>query len=251
MNKKEKIYLVGLLWVIVALQMFVNQTAKKEDEIVEAFSISNSVPINSTIDAYGLFGKMYLSEETKENMLVNLAKELGITEGYTIENTSIQGYEKSVLKKEGKYGNTTIQIVSSGIGDEINVTDQEQYILIGVELFNDINSIGQIKENINTIYKNIGVEDTTNICLKGSINGELSGREKINMINKLFKAMNAKEITSATMDNTYNVYGYTKNEENYVYQMGEKVNVNIAITYDSEEDITYIHMASPFINKSF
>ncbi len=251
MSKKGKIYIIALLWAIVSIQIIVNKTAKKEDEIVEAFNISNSVPINSTIDAYGLFGKMYLSQETKENMLVNLAKELGITEDYTIENTSIQGYEKSVLRKEGKYGNTTIQIVTSGIGDEISVTDQEQYILISVELFNDINSAGKIKENINSIYKNIGIDNTTNTCLKGSINGELTDSKKVEMVNKLLKAMNAEEVVSSTMENTYNVYGYTKNDDNFVYQMGEKVNVNIAITYDSEEDITYIHMANPFINKSF
>ncbi len=251
MSKKGKIYMVALLWAIVSIQIIVNKTVKKEDEIVEAFNISNSVPINSTIEAYGLFGKMYLSKETKENMLVNLAKELGIVEDYTIENTSVQSYEKSTLKKDGKYGNTTIQIVTAGIGDEIAITDQEQYILISIELFNDINSVSELKENVNKIYKNIGIDNTINTCLKGSLNGELTDNKKVEMVDKLLKAMNAEEVVSSTMDNTYNVYGYTKNEDNYVYQMGEKVNVNIAITYDSEEDITYIHMANPFINKSF
>ena len=47
------------------------------------------------------------------------------------------------------------------------------------------------------------------------------------------------------------VYAYSTGINEFVYQDGEKVNVNIAFTYDAENDVTLIHRAIPFIDKSF
>ena len=251
MSSKGKIYLVVLIWVVIAVQIIVNKTVKDDDEIVEAFSISNSIPITSSLDAYGLFGEMYLNDDTKENMLVNLAGELGITDGYTIDKESSSELNKTVLIKNGKQGNTKVSIVTVNNEDGEGVSNEKQYILISIELNSSPENIMEIRDKVDEIYNDIGVDNSSNIYLKGSIAGELTQKDKVEMIDSVFDDLEARVVLSNTLDTTYNVYGYTKNEKSYVYQMGEKVNVNMAISYDENENMTYIHIASPFINKSF
>jgi hypothetical protein len=98
------------------------------------------------------------------------------------------------------------------------------------------------------------VEATTNLYLVSQRKGELDGEEKQVLIDEFLESLDAGLVLSIGSDDgvegTTLVYGYSKSIDEYVWQNDEKVNVNIAITYDETEDVTYIHRGIPFVDKS-
>ncbi len=251
MRKKILVYIFVLVWLVVAVQLAVNAGMKKEDQIIEAFSVVDTIPVESDVEAYGYFGDMYLSPETREQMLVNLAKELGITEDYTLESTSGEAFSKSRLVKDGAFARTNLQIISLETQDENGADMIQQYFYTTITIYNSVEHILYYRDLLEDTYENVGMKADVNIYLAGEIDGELTKEKKEWLVNSFLEAMEAEEVCGSRIMDMYTIYGYTPNEREYVYQNSEKVNVNIAITYDEETDKTRVHMAVPFIAKSF
>lgn len=250
MQKKTMTYILVLIWMVIAVQMVVNTTLKPKDKIVEAFHVISSIPVESNVEVYGHFGDMELSVENKEQMLKNMAKQLGITEGYELYSQEGDAYEKSCLLLDGVNARTDMQVISMDTTDVDGNAITSQYIYITITLYNDVENVLTGRDLLVDMFESIGVEAHTNIYLEGELEGQLSSLKKEWLVQEFLKAMEAKEVSGNRDQYLYTIYGYTQNERQCVYQNGEKVNVNIAITYDEENDKTLIHMAVPFINKS-
>ena len=87
--------------------------------------------------------------------------------------------------------------------------------------------------------------------LVGSIDGELNNTEKNSITDKIMQEMNAEVITGNRSESIYTIYGYSEDIADYVVFGSTKTNVNIAISYDEEEDMTKIYMSTPIINEDF
>lgn len=197
---------------------------------------------------YGYFGDMYLSDKTKETMLKNIANQLGITKGYNIVKETKVDYSNTKLIKEGKAANTTISLVTM---EKTDKREYEQYILVSVKMSDGVRGVDNLETEINNVYRDIGMDNTVNVYLKVSVAGKMSSEEKDNLVAQILEVADAKEVYREENNSMYSVYGYTRYREGYVYQQEEKVNINVAISYDPDKNISYIHVASPFINKSF
>ena len=81
--------------------------------------------------------------------------------------------------------------------------------------------------------------------------GRQSEQAREKLVAAFLDCMDAKEVCGNRTEELYTIYGYTRHEREYVYQNGERVNVNIALTYDETQDKTRIHMAVPFISRSY
>ena len=92
---------------------------------------------------------------------------------------------------------------------------------------------------------------TMNIYLCSQEKGQLLPSERQQLIDEFLANMDAKMVEQVEFDNTFLMYGYSKNIDEYVFQNEDKINVNIAFDYDEVEDVTYIHMGVPFVDRSF
>ena len=52
-------------------------------------------------------------------------------------------------------------------------------------------------------------------------------------------------------DNVFTVYGYTKLEPSYMKLNLRKVNIQIVMSYDEEQDKTYVKVGIPIVNSSY
>ncbi len=251
MRKKLLVYIFVLIWMVVAVQLVVNASMKRKDQIIEAFSVVDTIPVESDVEAYGYFGDMYLSPETKEQMLTNLAKELGITDGYFLESVSGETFTRSQLIKDGAFAKTSLQIISMETKSEDNADIIQQYFYATITIYNSVEQILYCRDLLEDTFENVGMKADVNIYLAGEIRGELDENKKEWLVQSFLESMEAKEVCGSRTKDMYTIYGYTPNEQEYVYQHSERVNVNIAITYDEERDKTRVHMAVPFIAKTF
>ena len=73
-----------------------------------------------------------------------------------------------------------------------------------------------------------------------------SGIEERNALcEKLLTQLRAKEVQSRKTMDMFVVYAYDRYESSYVMLGKNKVNVNISMEYDENNDMTVVHMAVP------
>ena len=68
---------------------------------------------------------------------------------------------------------------------------------------------------------------------------------------ELLTSYDGEMVKSLQGENFYSFYGYTDRIDNYVVADNEKINLNLVITYNEENDVTHIIWATPFLNEDF
>lgn len=251
MKISGKISIIALVWLAFIVQLLINHDLQGSGDVVEAFSNSDAIPVEACVSAYGDFGEMELAGDTKNTMLRNLARQLGITDGYELTASEGTGYRESTLTKNGKYGKTVIQIVSMDTVNENRETVTKQMILCDITVYDDLEYAMECKELLEDIYEEIGMEPSLNVYLKGKTPGMITEKRRKELVDSIFEELHASVVQEIDNENFYCIYGYTSQFDRVIYQNGRKINVNLAITYHEEEDMTYIHLAVPYISQSF
>lgn len=247
MTKKVKISFLILVWSIVAVQMFVNdKDQEKSEEVVTAFSVMDEVVTGETIKGYGYFGTMDISDDMKKNMLENMALKLGIQEGYTFSKGTGVDFEKMILTKEGKYATTTCQVISLLGGEQ-----PEQYLLVQVQTKAKIDEAYQLYEKVKKLFREIEVSSQVSMEVEMEQQGNLKENGGDRYVKQVFALIDAKEVDRIEENDIYTVYGYSKEENNYLMLQGEKVNVQLVMTYDEKVDKTYVKVGVPMVNSSY
>ncbi len=253
MNKRSKIYLIVLIWSAVLLQLFINASVNREEKMVkQVMSESTSGISNSSVRAYAFYDRGKLDPYAKEHMAKKMAQELGITSGYEINHRQDNDNETTELVKLGAYGDTTIKLISVAVTDEYGQQDYENYVLIDIDLKGAAtSSVYEYKDFLVNMYEELGMNANTNLYICSQEKGKLSEAEMEAEAASFINEMDAARVKEIEIDNGICVYAYSRGINEFVYQDGEKVNVNIAFTYDEENDVTLIHKAIPFVDKSF
>ncbi len=251
MKHGGKFTFLALIWLAVILQLFINHDLRPTDNVVEAFSSSEAIPVEAVVSCYGEFGEMTLAKATKQTMLIHLAEKLGITDGYEITESEGDEYQETTLTKNGKYGKTVLQIVSMDTENVLGEAVTRQSILCDITVYDNLEYAAECKETVETIYEELGMEPTVNIYFKGKTAGELTSSERKQITGDMFQALHATQVQTIENENFTTTYGYTSQFQQSITQNGEKINVNLAFTYNESEDMTYIHLAVPYIAVSY
>lgn len=249
MTRKAKISFLILVWSIVAIQIYVNyqEHEKNATQAVTAFSVVDDNVTEQRIKGYGNFGSMEISSETRREMLENLALKLGITDGYTFTTGSGDGYEKMVLTKEGKYANTTLQIISM-LREE---GEPEQYIVMEIQTGEAVEDGFSLYEKVKRIYEEIGVNAQVSLELELEKKGNYTQDEKEFFVKEIFDLARAKEVDAINENGIHTVYGYTRLEDSFLTLNEKKVNIQVVMTYAEKEDKTYAKIGIPIVNSSY
>lgn len=253
MNTKSKIYVVVLIWAAALLQLFINASVNREEKLVEqAMSMGVENLTESRVKAYAFYGNQTLTPQKKELMTTKLASSLGIVSGYEITHKQDGENETTKLCKRGAKGDTEIKVITLAVTDEYGQTSAENYIMIEIALKQDAGTAAyEYKEKLIDLYMGLGMKANTNIYLCSQIKGKLAQSEVDAQVAAFMEEMDANQVQRDTFDDVICVYGYSRNIDEFVYQNMNRVNVNIAFSYDAEEDITYVHRAVPFVDRSF
>lgn len=248
-NKKTKIYVILLIWSAIFVQLFINSSINRESVMVNEVMSNASESLSvGEVKAYAYYGDSHLEEEKQESIVRNIASKLGIVSDYEIVKAIDDNQSIISLKKDGLQGETCIRIISTRKDDGVD----SNYITVEIRLkANNSEMVHQLKKDVVKVYEKLGMSANTNIYLCCQKKGKMTTEEINNEIDKFMEDMSAKEVKNVTFDDTVCVYGYSKNIDEYVCQEDNKVNVNIAFSYDEKEDVTYVHRAIPFIDKSF
>lgn len=219
-----------------------------DEEVVTAFSIEKNETVKASINGYGYFGQMTLSEESKKNMLKSLADKLGITDDYKFATGTGDDYEKMVLTKRGKNADTTIQIISMIKSD---AEHPKQYIVINISADSEITAEIELYQKVKRIYKEIGIEPQVSIEFEIEEKGDVISEGDKNAVERLFRETGAKEVKRIEENGVYIIYGYSSLVGSYLLLNDEKVNMQVVASYDESADKTYMKIGVPMVNSSY
>lgn len=89
-----------------------------------------------------------------------------------------------------------------------------------------------------------------NVCKEGIITGRLSLEKRQEVTKSIFREFGGVEVMNSDPENEnyYVAYGYTNGIDIVKRVNGKKINLNIALSYDEENQVTRVTVGIPFIN---
>lgn len=242
---------VTVLWILAGVQLTKEFHQEDENKLVEAFSKTNYTEAESKIEVCGDFHQEYLTSDEQEQFLVEVAKEIGITQNYDLTTACEDNRKEVVLYKNAKQAVSMMKIVTVEHEIEENVMDTEQYFILELTLQNSVEPAMLYKKRIENIMEKYPVLCTYTIDFDGSFYGILTLEEKNKITNQLLHSLFASVIEEKRTQELYSVYAYTKLVEDYRLVNSEKVNVNIVVNDDEDKNMTHIHVVTPIMNGDY
>ena len=238
---KRAMYAVIVLWAVLTAVYMTNMGRTKNVSISTAFTDSADgeewCELDTYIEGYGKFGICYLTQEEKERLVENIASALGITSSYGLATVCEDEVNTTVLSKESVNGSVTIKAITQ--------EPQTQYVYVNITVYNNIDCAVSYRELVEGMFDAMGIQGNVNMNLVGSIEGTLNSTEKNELVDGLLDRLGAKVVAENRDSDIFTIYAYSKGAGSYITIGGNKINMNIAIGYDEEQDRTKVYLASP------
>ena len=238
---KRAMYAVIVLWAVLTAVYMTNMGRADKVSISTAFTDSVDgeewCELDTYIEGYGKFGVCYLTQEEKERLVENIASALGITSSYGLATVCEDEVNTMVLSKESVNGSVTIKAITQ--------EPQAQYVYVNITVYNNIDCAVSYRELVEGMFDAMGIQGNVNMNLVGSIEGALNSTEKNELADGLLDRLGAKVVAENRDSDIFTIYAYSKGAGSYITIGGNKINMNIAIGYDEEQDRTKVYLASP------
>lgn len=245
------LYIAAVLWVAVATQMIMNKAFQEEIQITEAFVKSDTEEMKSSLEIVADYKTGYLSETAKKDIIYNLADAIGLV--ITDDVTVLEDEDRSecYIYKQAKKANTEIKVVSLKQKKD-STAKVEQYVIVRLNIMDGIQSIDSYKESLEKAFDKMGAEDRqVTLKYEGNKDGNMTITQKKEMAKQLVKDLHGEIALEYDEGDLYTVYAYTGKLKEYVSSEGNKINVQIAITYNELTNKTKITLATPVLNESW
>ena len=261
---KRALYAAIILWVVGSGVYLAGMERVHSVSISTAFTDSADerqwCELDTYIEGYGKFGICYLTQEEKERLVENIASALGITSSYGLATVYEEEVNTTVLSKESVNGNVTIKaITQEQQGTDNTATEDEQaydsttesglaanqYVYVNITVNNDMDCASSYRELVEGVFDAMGIQGNVNMNLVGSLEGALNNIEKNELADGLLDRLDAKVVAENRDSDIFTIYAYSKGAGSYITIGGSKINMNIAIGYDEEQNRTKVYLASP------
>ena len=238
---KRALYAAIILWVVGSGVYLAGMERVHSVSISTAFTDSADerqwCELDTYIEGYGKFGVCYLTQEEKEKLVKNIASALGITSSYGLATVYEEEVDTTVLSKNSVNGSVTIKAITQ--------EPQAQYVYVNITVYNNIDCAVSYRELVEGMFDAMGIQGNVNMNLVGSLEGALNSTEKNELADGLLDRLGAKVVAENRDSDIFTIYAYSKGAGSYITIGGSKINMNIAIGYDGEQNRTKVYLASP------
>lgn len=247
-NKLMK-YTFLLFWLILAGAYFSKQNNVQPVALGSVFdgqvSGTEFAELNTFIEGYGKYGVCYLTDIEKEKLLGNIAGAIGVSKPYSLSNERKDGVNTMALNKDSVNGSVNIKMITT----EERLSDKSikstQHVYIKLNLYDNVECACDYKELITGLFDAMGITGNVNVNLIGTVSGMLNRDEKNRVADNLLESLEAKVVAECRDNDFFTIYAYSKGIEDYITIGGSKINVNIAMNYDENKNMTNIYVSSP------
>ncbi|MDY6328931.1 MAG: YwmB family TATA-box binding protein [Lachnospiraceae bacterium] len=277
---KKFIYLLGIGITVLLVQFAygklvpeksVSANVIAENSLEKVFQNNNIHKADCEIEGYYYLGEKYYGESGSLELIDKIAERLGVNSEYYYDKYRTDTGTVAVMKKDGKSSELELELITTEYQESQNVIAQRNYLSVSLDIKDSLESGYYYKKLIEKTMKEICREEsnvdeninkdeevTTSIrsrniymVIKGKIYGEIDKEQENKIAKGILKSFQAKKIFNGQNDEHMNVYGYTEILQDYVAIGSEKININVAFSYDEQENITYVYIGSPIVNYDY
>lgn len=250
--KRIAIYIGVALWLITLVNIIWNdnKATLPVNNIVTAFNKASLMEMSASIEGFGEYGVLYLGQDAKDAILKDIATKIGIN-NYSIETTREDDNSTTTLSQTGQNGEVICKLVTVETVAEQNVIQAKQYVYINVLLNNSVQSAFSYEKIVKDIVKNLKIDTTVTVNLKGSVKGKLDMALKDSIADSFIKSLDVDVVAQNKTDDLYTIYGYTSNVDEYITVSSNKINVNIMMNYNEQKDETNVYISTPISSEDY
>lgn len=253
-GKKSKftIYVIGVLWIAVIMQVAVNSMLKPEHNILEAFVSTNAEVSSFELEMVANYGNQYLSESDKKELILYVANQIGLDASKDV-TINRNGNESEVYaQKKGKNAETLIKIVSMDKENQKGLTNLNHYLIVNLKLYKNMDSALKYRDMLKKIFQDLKASDIqTNMQLCSNYKGKLSLANMNKIADSMIDSLEGKIAYENRKENLFTIYAYSGLLDEYVTSLGTKINIHVAINYDETTDSTNVYLGTPVINGGY
>lgn len=248
---KLTLYIAAVLWLAVATQMIVTRVFQEDFQITEAFVKTKTEEMQSSLETVAKCKSGFLSDEDKKQLILDLADAIGLVVDDEISVWEEDGRSEYYFYKKAKQATSEIKLVSME-KEEDGITKMNNYIVIRLNILKGIQSMDKYKNILEEELDNMKVEEQqTTLKFEGNREGNLTTEQKHELAVLLVDELQGKIALEYDEGDIYTVYAYTGMLEEYITSLGNKINIQIAISYNELTNNTKISLATPILNDSW
>ena len=249
---KTTIYILGVLWIAVVMQIAVNTLFRPENNILEAFVSTNSDVSSFELEMAADYGSGYLSEDDKRELLLYVAGEMGLQVDQDVTINRDKENCEVIIQKKSKNAETLIKLVSVEQENTEGLTEINHYLLVNLKIYENMDSILNYRVLLKDVFKNL---KTTNLQTTMQLTANYKGKLSLNQMNSIADSMvnnlQGKVAYANRKEELFTIYAYSGLLDEYVNTMGTKINIHVAINYDETTDKTNVYLGTPVINGGY
>lgn len=227
-----------LMWCVATVNLMLGAEKKSEERVINAFAMGDYSESYAKLTGMGKLRNESLSVEDTKNLAIRM-KDALMWQDVTISSKIVNERVETICERTDKMGDIKIYCDSDCT-----------YVFVS-ETTNNLGNVLRIKGHINEAFAGNKMSSQISIVMNASVNGYMDYASKNIMCDALFRKIGANIVSENRDNDMFVVYGYTKNINEYINILNEKVNVNLAITFDEERYLTRIILATPINNMDF
>ncbi len=252
-NKRTKftLYIAMVLWVAVATQMLVNRLFQDDIQITEAFVKTNTDEMQSSIEIAAEYRTGFLSAEDKKNLICDIAAAIGLTIDKEISVWEEGTRSEYYFFKQAKKASSELKVISVE-QEENNALTMKHYIIVRLSISDGIQGIDKYKKILENKFAKLQAKDTqVTLKYEGNRDGDLTSEQKREIAELLVDDLQGEIALEYDEGDLYTVYGYTGMLKEFVTSLNNKINIQIAISYNEVTNKTKIELATPVMNENW
>ncbi|MCT4542008.1 MAG: YwmB family TATA-box binding protein [Vallitalea sp.] len=218
-----------------------------EEKLLTTFNESDFTLCETDLNVWGEYSKSYMSETEMKILGLKIAVALGLDPEYKTDFICEDNKKVYTVEKKTELADTNIKVVEVIEKVPNNSLKVENYIIVNIILRDRCNSIIYYRDKIKDIYKNMNIYSRDNLTITSKHKGKIDQAKANEIIKEITKEMKCEIKDSYKTEDIYSVYGYSNYINEHVITEGEKINMDLALTYNEIENITYLYVAIPVI----
>lgn len=247
-------YGLVIIWVIAVVQLVVKIDDGGGDDIVTAFKHTGYMESESSLESFFYYGDIYLGADDRRELLENVLSGIGVVHPGTYKEERTEDGNVATLSYQFQGGSFTGKLTTVESRINKNVSYLSQYITVEMHFSNAPETAWHYKARLTKVLSGLpymSITPEVTLSLNGKMSGKLTDSAKKEMAQTLLEQLGAKEVFVGPEGGSGDTYGYTEQLEEYTKVGAEKINVNVAFSYDEGNDVTNLYLATPMIKADY
>lgn len=268
-----KKYLIWILMGIMAILagIIIYAGSNDDEEVIFTNALKVMTGQNSyvftmgEISATAYYGDMYLDNREKKELLITLAKAMGINGEFEFGASWENGRDMVCLYKKGdslelKISMNTIETAAAAAAAAaVDVcapaghTEKTyaQYVVCRLNITGSPESVCHYKKVIMDELEKLGLYCDLTITFVSCYAGEFAKEKWNTFTDDILKSLGARVVAENRSEKLFSVYAYAADVAKGIAIGNDEININIAINYNEAAGQTRVYLATPIIGMEY